>query len=150
MSAKIPITIVSHTSTGTPVYDTGARITDMYVTGYDSYGAAYMPKDAILSSTLLFTLNKQGRNVLAYIIDRTIGDDQVTLNNVDMINYLSDFVPSSQANTVNIKRGIKNLIKNQVLVKTDSPDTYLFSKSLFQRAVQSVKSNQDGGTGNQF
>lgn len=100
-----------------------------------------MRKKAIIHTDVLFRLNKSGRNVLAYIIDNTTGDD-VYLDPIDIVNYLSHHISQSQANTVNVKRGIKNLIDKGVLLKGNGSNTFLLSSKYVER-TDSVVVNPD-------
>jgi hypothetical protein len=87
-------------------------------------------KKATVSTELLFKLTKAGRNVLGYIIDRALRQDnnEVVLDHPSITDYLKYRVDIKQANYFNVRRGIKDLIANNVIIPRDHstyPDTYI-------------------------
>lgn len=108
--------------------------------------AYYIGEKALISTGLLFDLSKQGRNVLAYMIDVTfprietylnimealratkeveIPTDSryrlVKLSPADIVSYLAPII-GKQATHYNVKRGIANLIEKGVITKKETVD----------------------------
>ncbi len=80
-------------------------------------------KKPTIDSHLLITLSQSGRNILAYIIDKKMtGDNWFTVDKVDMINYLAEKISKPYANTLNVNRGIRDLIEAKVISKISGND----------------------------
>lgn len=92
-----------------------------------------------LHTSLLFKTNKQGRHILAYIIDKGFADTKVILNPLDISNYLFPYIKDA-ANTVNVKRGIKNLIDLRVLTPADDsqPEVFFVDQGLLKLVPHAV------------
>ena len=88
-----------------------------------------------IDSKLLVNLSKSGRNVLAYIIDKHMGDNNVIrIDRLDMSNYIAEHVGKKESNTWNVDRGVKDLVSNDVLVPSKSVDgVYIINTKLLSK-----------------
>jgi hypothetical protein len=64
----------------------------------------------------LLELSKAGRVVLAYILEKFDPEGElIELDKPDIIQWMKEKYSSTYANTVNVNRGIRDLIDKQVL-----------------------------------
>lgn len=78
-----------------------------------------------IDAKLLIDLNQAGRNILAYIIDRKMTEHKVVIDKVDIINYLAEKISKPYANTLNVNRGLRDLIDSEVLIPSGKEEYYI-------------------------
>jgi hypothetical protein len=91
---------------------------------------------SVVSSETLIRVNKAGKHVLAFVtakLSTATQDEYVDLDKLHVLNFFAEFINPEYANTLNVTRGIANLVSNEILALSTIKDRYWVNRSLIRK-----------------